>query len=304
MEQDVKPTPPVLLWRPGAGRPRRLVVSSCGGVHRLVLAGRRLALDCDERYFDQISQAIWVYDLRTRLPRELFYAQAGVAASDARGIYVDNLVGGGGLLAFGDERVNADGKTLRRNLWRVEGRDSVAVRGGRHEGLLVAAGGGRFALELAGNRVAILRASGKRIRLIRLQGAGVGHSYLFELAKPPFLLSGQDLLFLGGRQLQAYDTNTGKLRWHRRVPKDAELESAEGGLVVYTAGSTIHLVSPGGESVVHTGAQVLHRLRYDVGRRLHAALTSNGLYYSFNVRGRRYPGRVVFVPRSALGGRA
>ena len=36
-------------------------------------------------------------------------------------------------------------------------------------------------------------------------------------------------------------------------------------------------------------------------RRLaHAALTKNGLYYSFNVADHLYPGRVVFVPRGAL----
>ena len=51
---------------------------------------------------------------------------------------------------------------------------------------------------------------------------------------------------------------------------------------------------------MRTGAQPLRAFRDDVQRPVHAALTPDGLYYCFNVADRRYPGRVVFVPRAAL----
>jgi hypothetical protein len=123
---------------------------------------------------------------------------------------------------------------------------------------------------------------------------------VFTSPKPPFLLAGRDLLVLERRRLQAYDTATGKLRWERRVPAHAQLEAAEGGVVVYTAGSSIHLLSRGSERVVDTGARPLRALRGDVERLVHADLTAAGLYYCFNVVDERYPGRVVFVPRRAL----
>jgi hypothetical protein len=92
------------------------------------------------------------------------------------------------------------------------------------------------------------------------------------------------------------------VRWERRVTPGAQLESADGGVVVYTVGSSIHLLAHGRESVVHTHALRLSRLRDYVYRVVHAALTRERLFYSFNVADRRYPGRVVFVPRSALPG--
>ena len=51
---------------------------------------------------------------------------------------------------------------------------------------------------------------------------------------------------------------------------------------------------------MQTGARPIHDLRDDVERLVHADLTTAGLYYCFNVPDRRYPGRVVFVPRAAL----
>ena len=60
------------------------------------------------------------------------------------------------------------------------------------------------------------------------------------------------------------------------------------------------MLSRGSEKVVQTGARPIHDLRDDVERLVHADLTTAGLYYCFNVPDRRYPGRVVFVPRAAL----
>jgi hypothetical protein len=262
-----------------------------------VLDGNRLAFDCDQRYFDQIAQAVWVFDLRARVPREVFYGEAGRSANDARGIYVDNIVGGGGMLAFGSERVNAHGVPLRRVLWRIDGFDSVAVRSRPDTGDVVAARGGRLAVALPNARVAILRADGSLVRdlALRHRVAPIGAD-----GKPPFLLVGRDLLVLARGTMQDYDTITGKLRWEHGVQSGAQFAGADGRVAAYTVGSTIHLQSGGRERIVQTPASVPRALRYDVQRPLHAALTAIGLYYCFNVDDRRYPGRVVFVPRTAL----
>jgi dipeptidyl aminopeptidase/acylaminoacyl peptidase len=294
MERDIQPTPPVLVWRPGHGQPERVVASSCGGVRQLVLAGRRLAFDCDQSYFDLLYQSLWVADLRTRVPREVFFARSG---PQGRGLYLDHVVGAGRLLAFGSTQVRGRGAKLQRALWRVDGFDSVSLSARPETGDVVAAGGGRLAVELPDLRVAITTADGKLVRVLRPPrhpSALLGND-----PKPPFLLTGRDLLLLEHGTLRAYDTATGELRWERRVPAGAQLEAADGRLVVYTAGSSIHLLSRGRDRVVRTGAQRLRRLRNVVDRPVHAALTPHGLYYCFNVADARYPGRVVFIPRSS-----
>ena len=300
MQAEYEPTPPVLLWRPGRGAPARVVASPCGGVQQLVLAANRLAFDCNNTFLDLIEQSLWVVDERTRLPREVFSSHAGPAN---QGLYLDNIVGGDGLLAFGSQRRGAQGKVLRRMLWRIEGFDSIALRSSPGTGEVVAAGEGRLAVESPNGHIAILSANGTPLHLLSLPRRRSGFAVPFGVdPKPQFLLAGRDLLRLDDGTLAAYDTATGKVRWERRVPPGAQLEGADGGLVVYTVGSSIHLLAHGRESVVHTHALRLPRLRDYVYRVVHAALTREGLYYSFNVADRRYPGRVMFVPRSALPG--
>jgi len=296
MQRDIEPTPPILVWRPGHGERARLVASTCGGVRQLLLERGRLAFNCDHQFLDLMDQSLWVADLRTRVPREVFFGHSGPTEN---GLYLDYVVGGGRLLAFGSMSVAGRGRLVRRALWRVDGFDSVSLRARPETGDVVAADGGRLAVELADGRVAILRADdGTRVRVLRLVRHRSGG--VFYHPKPPFRLAGGNLLVLERRTLQAYDTATGALRWQRRVPAHAEFEAANGGLVVYTAGSSIHVLSHGSEQVIQTGARPLRRLRGDLERLVHADLTAAGLYYCFNVADARYPGRVVLVPRAAL----
>ena len=295
-QRDIEPTAPILLWRPGHGERARLVASTCGGVRQLVLARDRLAFNCDHEFLDLLDQSLWIADLRTRVPREVFFGHSGPIAN---GLYLDYVVGGGRLLAFGSSRVGRRGRTMQRAVWRVDGFDSVALRARPGTGDLVAAAGGRLVTELPDGRVAILRADdGALVRTLsplRSRSASV-----FTNPKPPFRLVGRTLLALDRRTLQAYDTASGKLLWERRVPAHAQLEAADGRLVVYTAGSSIHVLSRGSEKVVQTGARPIRSLRGDAERLVHADLTPAGLYYCFSVTDARYPGRVVFVPRRAL----
>jgi hypothetical protein len=297
-QEDIIPTPPILVWRPGHGEPRRLVTSGCS-VQNLVLAGRRLAFDCDHSFLDEIAQSLWVFDLRTGLPREAFFGHGAVFANGStlsRTIVLDHIVGGGSLLAFGSEELRPH-RALQRALWRIDGFGSIALRARPGTGELVAAGGSRLAIEYPTGAVAITRPDGTLARGLRLRRRPAETS-----DKLPFLLEGRELLVLDRGHLLAVDTVTGLIRWRRSLPRGAELEDADDGLVVYTVGSSIHMVSRRGETILRTGARRLRRLRADVERPVYAALTPIGLFYSFNVADRRFPGRVVFVPRAQLPG--
>ena len=286
-QSDILPTPPILLWRPGKSPPARVVASSCGGVTQLVLVRSHLAFDCDEQYFDFSAQAVWVADLQTRVPHEVFYGEgafAGEGLPDPRGTFLDKIVGAGGLLAFSSEIDGA--KTTRRTLWRVDGFLGVAVRTDAKTGNVVAAGGDRLAVELPEGRVSITTADGKPIRVLPVRVGRDGQ----------FLMTGRTLLVLQHRELVAYDTTTGNPGRHRQLPAGARLEAANGRVTVYTVGATIHLLSRTGDKVVRTGARALPRLRGFVDGLVHAALTPNGLFYCFDVADPRYPGRVVYMP--------
>ncbi len=247
-QSDIKPTPPILLWRPGQRSPKRIVASPCGGVDQLVLTGNRLAFDCNHQYFDESAQAVWVADLKSRIPREVFYGESvsfGEGGPGPRGTFLDSIVGGGGLVTFSSEIDRA--KTRRRTLWRVDGLLGLAVRSDAQTGNVLATGGGRLAVALPGGRVAITTADGKPIRGLP---ARVGP---FEHA----LMTGRTLLLLRHRDLVAYDTTTGRPAWRRRLPSGARLESANSRVTAYTVGSSIHLLSRTGEKVIRTGAQTL-----------------------------------------------
>jgi Tol biopolymer transport system component len=292
MGSDTRPTPPMLLWRPGHGDPARVVASSCGAVYQLVLVRGRLAFDCDHAFFDEVAQSMWVVDLRTRIPHDVFFGHGmvfGAGGPGPEGILLDSVVGAGNLLAFGSE-TDEPHAVRRRTLWRVDGFFGVAVQSSPQAGDVIAAGGGRLAVESPGGRVAIVTAEGAPIRDLPLRIA----------RDRQFVLTGRILLVLQHRDLTAYDTATGKLRWHRRVPAGARLAAADGSLTVYTVGSTVHLLSRTTQKVIQTGARPLRRLRGYVDGLVHAALTANGLFYCFDVADSRYPGRVVFLPRAAL----
>jgi len=66
--------------------------------------------------------------------------------------------------------------------------------------------------------------------------------------------------------------------------------------------ATIHLVGRAGEVIRGAPAndRRLRRTGYYVEKSVHADLKGAGLFYCFNVTDRRYPGRVVFLPRAEL----
>jgi len=72
-ESDARPTPPLLVWRPGS-QPESLLGALCGSISEAVLAGQRLAIECAHDFLDEHHQSVLAYDLRTRVPVESMFA--------------------------------------------------------------------------------------------------------------------------------------------------------------------------------------------------------------------------------------
>jgi hypothetical protein len=288
-QRDLETTPPVLVWRPGGGAPRRLSASSCGFVTGLVLARERIVFDCGNEFFDETADSIWVAGLRTLVPHAVFAGSSGPGPS---GLFANGIAGDARLVAFATGKVDQRRRSTYA-LWRAAGFGSINVRVGAGIQRLVAAGDGLLATELAGGDVQLLRADGRPLRVIPRGDRRRTVEASYQLA------DGQ-LLVLESGLLQAFSTADGQPRRERRLPANATLEAAAGGLIVYSSGSTLHLLRGQRDSVVQTPAQ-RRRTRADERTRLvHAALAPEGLYYCYDVADARFPGRAVFVPRDAL----
>ena len=105
-------------------------------------------------------------------------------------------------------------------------------------------------------------------------------------------LGGSDLVVLTTEGLADYDSATGGLRHVWPAPAGARLADVASGLAVYLVGNEIHVLrlGDGKEKVIRPAS---------TGPVL-AQLEETGLIYSFTVDDPRYPGRVEFVPLSAL----
>ena len=79
--------------------------------------------------------------------------------------------------------------------------------------------------------------------------------------------------------------------WPNRLAGAAE------GLVAYVHGRTVYVVrlADGRETIVRVAAA---RRRPAQRELVHGDLSAAGLFYSYNATDKRYPGRVVFVPRA------
>jgi Tol biopolymer transport system component len=205
-----------------------------------------------------------------------FYGEDSVVAFDLKTGVPRQLTGAtsvngpfvaGGRIEF--ESPGGDGVTL----WRVAGSSRRAVLSTPGQ-TLIGAAPTRLVFQLEDERVMLTTASGAFVRVFD------------RSIQPPVLLAGPTLYELSGRQLKAFDAKSGALRWERDVPAHTHLQSGRGGEVVYAASPNVYVDSGTSRQTIHTR-----------GHGLHTSLTSAGLFYSFNVKDARYPGRVVYVPR-------
>ena len=199
----------------------------------------------------------------------------------ATGAQLGNLFGDGPLLVFNTWHESRSGVTKAR-LWRADGARKTLVRSGG-DVRVVAVGGGRIATLRPDGRLTLLGADGERLRALSL-GRGI-EGVRLDAAR---------LVVLRRAMLEVYDAASGRLT--RRLPTrlgpsgDLRLEDVDGGVAVYVAGLTIHLLR------LSDGRDVALRLE-DEGSEAHAQLEPAGLFYAYDQAWTTKPGRLGFVPR-------
>jgi Tol biopolymer transport system component len=302
-----QPTPPLLVWHPGSQQPESLVGSLCGTITPKFLTRHRLAIECDADFLDEHQQAILDFDLRSAVPAEPAFAyNAYFGPGTQFGTVLDGPVLSGGRIEFETSPWIAPTGTnqLKRSklrhqiLWATDGSRRTKLHSAHRLGSLVTGDKRWLAFEVW-NGIEITSPSGRPVLLLRLPALHL--SYRVPAAE--YLLVGNELIRFGGGTLEGWDVRNGQALLYRSVPAKAQLDAADGQYIVYTIGADLHLISRTGERVIHTpasragwnnryGAPPLHPL--------YAALSSAGLFYSYDLKRRAFPGRVVFVPRSAL----
>jgi FG-GAP-like repeat len=212
------------------------------------------------------------------------------------GTWVEQLLGGGPLIAWSDSTVacvaNCDEgedafasyRVTRQALVRYSAGHARRVRRDSADHTLLAVGGGRMALQVGG-RVVVLKPNGARI-------AGVDAPDVQSVA-----LSRTELGIAGRSALNLYDPARGHLRKTIALGPNAALQLAgiTSRLALLRAPHALVLVRLG------DGALISFPLASKAAKRLvHAKLTAVGLFYAFNVTRGKAKGRIVFEPTSRL----
>ena len=302
------PTPPLVVWRPGSRTPEPLVGSLCGTITPEFFTGNRLTIACDADFLDEHRQAVLDFSLRTRVPAEPVFAfNAFYGPGTQFGTIVDGPVLSGGRIEFETSRWIASTRShpLRKSrlprqiLWAADGSHRTMLRSAHRLGPLVA-GDKKWLAFGVGNGVEITSPSGRPV--LRLQLPALKLSY--RIPAPSLLLTGDELIRFGSGTLEGWDVRNGQVLVDRSVPAKAQLDAADRQDVVYSYGAGLHVVSRTGERVIHTPAAGAGWRNHYGAPPLHpvyAALSSAGLFYSYDLKSTNaFPGRVVFVPRSAL----
>jgi hypothetical protein len=167
-------------------------------------------------------------------------------------------------------------------LWRLDAQQATLIASTPGALTPLAVDAGRILVDREDGTLEILRDDGTSLRTLTLPKDDVRGAKL----------QGRDLVVLGPTALDDYDANTGALlhEWPL-TGASPRLDDVWGGFASYISGSTIVVVrlADGARHVIATG-----------GTDVHTQLEDNGLVYSYTVDDEVYPGRVVFVPFSAL----
>lgn len=240
-------------------------------VYRLVLAGDRLA------YFTKagLMRALWQLWVTTLTSGDEGVAIDGGSAASSDTPAVDDLVGGGSALVYGER-----GATLivrhPESVWRVDGVTPVEIAS-RPDALQP--------LAVDGGRILVRHADGS-LELLSLDGSVLE---TFDVPSLDATLAGDDLVVRVQGELRDYSVSSGELlhAWpFPDVPRPT-LDDAARGIVVYTRDYVVHLLRlRDGADVTLPGATA-------------AELTDAGLFYAY-VGEDPWPGRISFVPFKKL----
>lgn len=146
-------------------------------------------------------------------------------------------------------------------------------------------------LDVDAGRILLRDAAGKQ--LVVLDGTGRQVAALPVDAKAAWLAGAAQVSVPTGTTLHTYDVATGALAETCTLKAGAKLQDVEGGLAVYFTAGEVHLLT-----IATNADRVVARQKGLV----QADLEPAGLFYAYNVPGGgSKPGRVTFVPASALG---
>jgi hypothetical protein len=271
----------------------------CFGPEKPVLTGGRFAFFCEDSGDEAVYETVLVFDRGARRPFEAAETEGGFSALEGRATRIGGLAGSGGRLFFDTfaERFKfPHERFFRRRLWALHGRRRVPIGSA---GSVVDADASRVLVETPARALAVLRSDGALVRRFPLRVPPAPTiSDLFGYQPPPARLDGARVVVQLARRLLVYDADSGRREAAWPLPRAARLEDAYSGLAAYVARGRVHLfdLATGHDSVVAAPSRLLTRSPLDrTPIAIHAALGNRGLVYAYNVRARRYRGRVVFV---------
>lgn len=285
------PPEPLLRWSPRHGVLDRVPVRGCGSATNPVISGARIAYVCDNSAVDLIARSVRVA-AGGRTATLVDTRATHLVGAPFRSRLVHGLAGSGPSLVFGVAEttipVVGGWRTRRTHVWRVNG-------GRRRE--IATFAGDAWVADADATHVAILR--GRRAVLALSRDGRVVQRLAFRRNQViDAALDRRSIVVLTGERLSSYELGSG--RRERSWPAGGNgrvrrIASASDGVVAYVDGMAIHLLR------VWDGRDVAVRLPADAAEPVYAHLTSAGLFYSYTDPRRLPAGRVVFVPRRALG---
>ncbi|HEX6699747.1 MAG TPA: hypothetical protein VF101_03375 [Gaiellaceae bacterium] len=306
-DSPLLPSGPILVWRPDSGSIAAHVTASCLYPAFVSLAGSRLAFDCDNSGEDTVSHSVRIFGPSDGTPVEVFYGGNAAHGEISSGTAIGKLAGHGSLVAFTSEAYKSMGEDVRlvaKRLWRIDGVRRRPLLSGRGLGDPVDVDGGRIALQGGRAGAAVVDRTGRRVDRLRVPELRSPRS-AFLWTQRRLVLTGSRAAVLAGGRLRVYDVRSGRLvaSWRLAQPTQ-ELAGAAAGLVVFVHGRSVHVVRlrDGRTATFAVPAQRLPEANPGT-RRVEADISTRGLYYSYNVRRGRYPGRVVLVPLARVLGR-
>jgi len=225
---------------------------------------------------------------------------AAGAEGGVDGDWIGNLHGDGSLLVFNSwnecvpyhnqcDRTTGSGGVFyaKQTLWKLVGLSKARIRNGP-DSLAAAA--------VDTSRIALQSVVDGSIVVVNERGAKLTQNPITAGTNGGTALSGQQVVTLRGTTMQVWNAQTGHLDGSVSLPAAGpapSLRDAQSGLAVYLRGRAVHVVrladSKDVAYVVPAGSQAVD-----------AQLEPAGLSYAYNLARGRAPGRVVFVPWSAL----
>jgi hypothetical protein len=281
------------------GRSVTFKTAEYGGCEELALGGDRIAWEarvgCGNTF---CTDGVFVSKLSGGRRREVDQKDndCGAGPCDPTGVWIQQLLGGGPLIAWNDWTVDctadcgagvdeiATFAVKAQSLNRFYGGRARAVRRDSAARPLLAVGGGRMALQV-GENVVVLNPNGRRVATVPAPGLeGVA-------------LARTELGVAGRTSLGVYAPANGHLRKTIALGGNAALQLAgiTSRLALLRGPHSLVLVRLG------DGELISFPLASKVAKRLvDAKLTAAGLFYTYNVAKGKAKGRIVFEPTSRL----